>query len=173
MGSPGCQYGKIVTKRESEYKKSVLFVCAANQCRSPMAMILFKDLVGKSGEKLEAWRIESAGIWAVTGYPATNDASLVISEMGLDLIDHRSQPVTESLLDEFKLILCMENDQVKFLKRNFPAAKDKVFLLSEMADQDQDIWDPVGHSLNAYKDTANEILGFLKKGFSKIIRFSK
>lgn len=162
-----------MSKGKLELKKSVLFVCAANQCRSPMAMVLFKDMAAKEGEKLEDWRIESAGIWAVTGYTATNFANLVMSEMGLDLYDHRSQPVTESLLDEFNLILCMENDQVKFIKRNFPKAKDRIFLLSEMAEQDQDIWDPAGHSLAAYKNTANEILELLEKGFSKILQFSK
>ena len=93
--------------------------------------------------------------------------------MGLVLHDHRSQPVTESLLDEFNLILLMENDQVKFVKRNFPKAKDKIFLMSEMAEQDQDICDPAGHSLDAYKNTANEILGLLEKGFSKILQYSK
>jgi len=160
-----------VSRGKSELKKSVLFVCAANQCRSPMAMVLFKDMAAKRGEKLEDWRIESAGIYAITGYPATKDAIIAISEMGLDLLDHRSQPVTESLLDKFNLILCMENDQVNLVKRNFPNARDRIFLLSEMADQDQDILDPVGQSQNTYKDTANEILGYLKKGFSKILRY--
>jgi len=162
-----------VSTGKSELKKSVLFVCAANQCRSPMAMVLFKDMVAKKEEKLEDWRIESAGIWTVTGYSATDFANIVMTEIGLDLLDHRSQPVTESLLDKFNLILCMENDQVNFIKSNFPKAKDRIFLLSEMAEQDQDIWDPAGHSLVAYKDTASEILGLLEKGFSKILQFSK
>ena len=138
-----------------------------------MAMVLFKDMIAKSEEKLKDWRIESAGIWAVTGYPATKDAALVISGMGLDLLDHRSQPITESLLEKFNLILCMENDHVNFIKRSFPSSKDRVFLLSEMADQDQDILDPVGHPHNAYKDTANEIHEYLIKGFSKIIQLSQ
>jgi protein-tyrosine-phosphatase len=162
-----------VAAQKSERTKSVLFVCAANQCRSPMAMVLFKEMVAKKGENLDDWRIESAGIWAITGYSATKDAILAISEMGLDLLDHHSQPVTESLLNGFNLILCMENDQVRFIKSNFPTAKNRIFLLSEMADQEQDIWDPVGHSLNSYKDTANEIHEYLIKGFSKIIQLSK
>ncbi len=161
-----------MTKKNSEITKSVLFVCTANQCRSPMAMVMFKDMIAKSKEILKDWRIESAGIYASSGYPATKDAALVISEMGLDLLDHRSQPITESLLDGFNLILCMENEQANLIKRNFPTVKDRVFILSAMADQDQDILDPVGHPHNAYENTANEILEFLKKGFSKIIQLS-
>jgi protein-tyrosine-phosphatase len=162
-----------VTKQNFEKTKSVLFVCAANQCRSPMAMILFKDLIAKSEENLIDWQIESAGIWAANGYPATKDAAFVITSMGLDLLDHRSQLVTESLLNRFNLILCMENDQVNYINRIFPTARDKVFRLSEMADQKKDILDPVGHPQYAYKHTANEILEYLKNGFSKIIQLSK
>lgn len=173
MGSSGYQYGQIVGRKESENKKSVLFVCAANQCRSPMAMVMFKDIVARRNEKPEDWRIDSAGIWAVTGYSVTNFANRVMKDKGLDLIDHRSQSVTESLLGEFNLILCMENEQVNFIKRNFPDSNEKVFLLSEMAGQNLDIWDPAGHSLDAYKDTTNEILALLEKGFSKIFQLTE
>jgi protein-tyrosine phosphatase len=162
-----------VAKTKSVKKRSVLFVCAANQCRSPMAMVLFKNILDKRTEKREDWQVESAGIWAVSGYSATSNANLVMSEMGLDLNDHRSQPVTESLLGRFNLILCMENEHVNFIKRNFPDLKEKIFLLSEMAGQDSDIWDPAGFSLDAYKDTANEILELLKNGSSKIFQLSK
>jgi protein-tyrosine phosphatase len=96
-----------------------------------------------------------------------------MKDKGLDLIDHRSQSVTESLLGEFNLILCMENEQVNFIKRNFPDSNEKVFLLSEMAGQNLDIWDPAGHSLDAYKDTTNEILALLEKGFSKIFQLTE
>jgi protein-tyrosine-phosphatase len=67
----------------------------------------------------------------------------------------------------------MENEHVNFIKRNFPDSKEKIFLLSEMAGQDSDIWDPAGFSLDAYKDTANEILELLKKGSSKIFQLTK
>ena len=129
MDPPGSQHGQIVAKAVSKTSKSVLFVCYANQCRSPMAMILFKDLVARSEEKLVEWRIESAGTDALTGYPATKDAAFVISEMGLNLHDHRSQPITGSLLNGFNLILCMENDQIDTLKQSFPTAKKKSFSL--------------------------------------------
>ncbi len=158
---------------EKSINNSVLFICAANQCRSPMAMVLFKDFIAKIGENLESWRIESAGLWAVSGYPATKDAAHVISEMGLDLSNHQSQPITESLLKGFNLILCMEREQSSFIKRNFPTAMNKVFFLSEMADQDQDIIDPYGSAQNTYSSTANEILYFLQKGYLKILKLSK
>jgi hypothetical protein len=67
----------------------------------------------------------------------------------------------------------MEKEQVNFIKRNLPTGKDRIFLLSEMADQDQDILDPVGHPHNAYVDTANEILEYLINGYSKIFQLAQ
>ncbi|MGB9521787.1 MAG: low molecular weight phosphatase family protein, partial [Anaerolineales bacterium] len=45
---------------------SVLFVCTANQCRSPLAQGLFQ--LALNGQ-LSGWRIDSAGTWAVNGLP--------------------------------------------------------------------------------------------------------
>jgi protein-tyrosine-phosphatase len=173
LGSASCQYGQIVGKKARKDKRSVLFVCAANQCRSPMAMVMFTNIVSKKKTNLENWRIESAGIWAISGYSATDFAIQTVKDMGLELKDHTSQPVTESLLNGFKLVLCMENEQVAFLKRNFPDSKEKVYLLSEMAAQKKEIMDPAGYSLDSYKDTAKEMLLFLEKGFPQIFELSK
>jgi protein-tyrosine-phosphatase len=158
-----------VAKIKKEGKRSVLFVCAANQCRSPMAMVLFKDFVGRQKAHPENWLIESAGVWAINGYPATDSAIQAMNEIGLDLNAHHSQPVTESILDEFDLVLCMELEQADFLKRNFPFSNQKIFLLSEMAGNTQEIWDPVGLSMASYKKTAKEMLSIMEDGFSKIM----
>jgi protein-tyrosine-phosphatase len=145
--------------------QTVLFVCAANQCRSPMAMALFKDLVKNESEE---WQIASAGILARSNYPATDHAIQAMSKLGLSLDEHGSQPVTEALLDMYNLILCMENDQVSFIKQNFPNSKQKVFLLSEMVGNSIEIYDPVGLSLHMYSKTALEIRSILEDGLKKI-----
>nr|NIM45857.1 hypothetical protein [Nitrososphaeria archaeon] len=48
---------------------AVLFVCSANQCRSPIAEVLFREHLEQIGIGDE-WRVESAGIWAMDGAPA-------------------------------------------------------------------------------------------------------
>lgn len=130
-----------------------------------MAMALFRDLVKNESEE---WQIESAGVWGRKNYPATEYAIQTMKNLGLNLEDHLSQPVTEALLEKFNLILCMENDQVSFIKRNIPSAKLKVFLLSEMVDRSNEIWDPIGLSIGIYSDTAQEIYTILEKGLIKI-----
>jgi protein-tyrosine-phosphatase len=161
----------MIHKKSGE-KRSVLFVCTANQCRSPMAMVLFIDFLARQGEQEKDWRIESAGIWAGKGNPATDLAIKAMEINGLDLSNHHSQPVTELLLNEFNLTLCMENEHKSFLKQNYGFINNKIFLLSEMANEVKEIWDPVGTSLELYLNTINEMLNFLENGFPLIKELS-
>ena len=98
------------------YKYSVLFVCTANQCRSPMAEVLFKGFLEGSREIPDQWMVGSAGLYAYPNYPATPHAQSAMINCGLDLTDHQSQPVTEALLDKYNLILCMESNQKRTIK---------------------------------------------------------
>ena len=74
---------------------SVLFVCTANQCRSPMAEAWFNHLAVDSGIEVNA---TSAGILANTGIPATPDAVTILKEVGVSLDDFRSRELTLPLL---------------------------------------------------------------------------
>jgi protein-tyrosine-phosphatase len=137
-----------------------------------MAEVIFKQSLVDNGYDLDKWQIESAGCWAYDGLSATDTAVLAASEMGLDLTNHNSRGISESLLDRFNLILCMEFDHKRTLQRNFTEAKERIFLLSEMADEEKEIDDPVGLSLEAYLDTTDEIRGYLDTGMEKIFQLS-
>jgi len=163
---------KVIMGSNPDANHSVLFVCTANQCRSPMAEVIFKQSLVDNGYDLDKWQIESAGCWAYDGLSATDTAVLAASEMGLDLTNHNSRGISESLLDRFNLILCMEFDHKRTLQRNFTEAKERIFLLSEMADEEKEIDDPVGLSLEAYLDTTDEIRGYLDTGMEKIFQLS-
>jgi len=137
-----------------------------------MAMALFTDLVQQNHGQTSEWQIASAGCWAISGLPATRNAIETMRSRGLDLDDHRSQPVTESLLNQFELVLCMEIDHKATLRRNFPEHAYKVYLLSEMTDNKQEIDDPVGRSTQTYHSTAQEISRYLESGFQKICQLT-
>jgi len=144
---------------------SVLFVCTANQCRSPMAEGLLRLRVGLNNPE---WRIGSAGTWTSDGLPATNNAIEVLSELDYDLSDHRSRQVDQHILASYQLVLVMERNHKEALKVEFPKLAGRIFLLSEMIDKNYNIDDPIGGPLVEYQTTANEIEQILKQSFDRI-----
>jgi protein-tyrosine-phosphatase len=147
---------------------SVLFVCTANICRSPMAEALWRIRLGDAA----GWRVESAGTWAMDGQPAARYAQQVIQQRGSDLSQHRSRVVDKELLESFRLILVMEQGHKEALRFEFPAIASRVYLLSEMEDESQDIHDPVGGSMLDFEEAARELDCILEKGSEKIRRLA-
>jgi protein-tyrosine-phosphatase len=149
----------------------VLFVCTANVCRSPMASALYQKLVADVDESGE-WQIESAGTLAVPGIPAAVNARLAMKKLGLNIENHRSQPVSAQMLENFDLILTMEQGHKESLSIEFPQISGRTYLLSEMVGATYEIWDPVGGSLDDFTATANELFDILTRGFNNLKRLA-
>jgi protein-tyrosine-phosphatase len=149
-------------------KNSVLFVCTANQCRSPMAEAILKKYLYKMNPE-EQWTIESAGTWTQPGFPATPYGVKAMAEIGLDTSQHKSQAITSSLLERFLLILTMESGHKEAIQIEFPQCAGRVFMLSEMAGEKVPILDPIGGSYEEYVSTAKEIDSWIVKGIPGIL----
>ena len=152
---------------------STLFVCTANQCRSPMAEGLFKQYLKEEEIDPEQWRVSSAGCWAYPDLPATQFAVQTVKNMDCDLSFHTAQSVSDDLLKDYSLILCMESEHKKFIKRNFPESSNNVFLFSEMIGKEFEIDDPVGGQLEDYEKTAIILKKIMHSGFEKIRSLSR
>ena len=146
---------------------SILFVCSANQCRSPMAEVLFQQLLLEKGEA-DAWRVESAGVWAYEGAGATQNAQVVMAERGLDLASHCSQPTDPALLKQFDLIIVMEVEHKVVLQERNPALAERIQTLRELVGGEGDFSDPVGGSVEVYRQAAGEIFAILDQAFPAI-----
>jgi len=135
-----------------------------------MAEALLKHYVDVSANHAqgENWSIASAGCWAYPGMAATSRAVSAAENLGGDLIDHSAQSVNADLLNQFNLILCMEQGHIDFINRHFPEAANKVFLLTAMVNEDDDIDDPVGKSQSDYDQTASQILTIIRNGWERI-----
>lgn len=136
-----------------------------------MAEALFRQQLDQAGFG-EGWRVESAGVWANEGAPATTYSCQVLRERGLDLDNHRSQPVGAELLSEFDLILVMEDRHRAFIQANFPQAADRVYLLTAMVDQAHNIDDPVWGTEETYRSTVKELEDLLDRGFERILELA-
>lgn len=149
---------------------SVLFVCTANICRSPLAEALFRDMVS---DEPDEWKVESAGTWALAGEPAAQNSQHVLAERGLDASDHHARSVSLELLSSFDLILTMEKGQKEALQVEFPSISERVYTLSEMVGDDFDIYDPIGGPLVDFRATAEELESLLTGGYEKITQLAE
>jgi protein-tyrosine phosphatase len=147
----------------------VIFICTANVCRSPMAMGLLRQ---RTLPQQHEWIIESAGTWAEGGQPAALRTIQVLKKRGIELGNFKSRILTEEMLESFYLILTMERGHKEAIRVEFPELVNRVFLLSEMINQDFDIDDPVGKPFAAFDETAQEIDTILTRGLKKITELS-
>jgi protein-tyrosine-phosphatase len=151
--------------------KTILFVCTGNLCRSPMAMGFLRERLRRDGRQNDL-QVRSAGTWTMDGHPASDHALQVMAERGLDISDHRSHLLTERDVEEADLILAMTQGHREAIEAEFPQARRKSYLLSEVVGRSYDILDPYLAPLAAYRRTADELEALIEEGYEKIVELA-
>ena len=146
----------------------ILFVCTGNVYRSPLAAAFFARKL-KENKKRKSWVVGSAGTWTVSGRSVSQDVMLAAQKFELDLKDHTTYMLDAELVAAQNLILVMERGHKEALSVEFPAARNKIYLLSEAVDgQKYDIPDPLksGQAIDAL---AADISELMERGHLKIV----
>lgn len=142
-----------------EVRRSILFVCTGNTCRSPLAESLCRSklaaALGCPPEDLEAkgFLVASAGVMAYPGDPATPEAVLVAGEAGADLGGHRSRPLIPEMLERATDVFAMTEMHLMALLSVPRAVGPEPKLLCE----NEDLPDPIGGDLDEYRACARVI----------------
>ncbi len=142
---------------------STVVVCTGNSCRSPIAAGLLQKLC--TGMPV---LVGSAGIAAPVGAPATNLAVAVAKEMGVDISDHRARQLDQETIARSDLVLVMEPGHREWILNRLPEAEVKVRFLGGYPDRMIEIPDPIGRSIEFYRQTAVLIKAGVLKVFAEI-----
>ena len=151
---------------------SVLFVCKANQYRSPLAKAFFQREL-EQRNMLSGWIVESAGTWAQPGLQAALSAQKEATRLGISLEGHLTREVETEFIQRFDLVLAMEAGQVEAMEAEFPSMAGKIFLLAKVTNEfGYDIPDPALVQDN-WQMITTAIEEIIKQGFAKIVALAE
>lgn len=139
---------------------TIVTVCTANICRSPMAEALLKHALSAQPEPLRSWKIVSAGVAARPGDRVSDHSITALKKVGLDIKGHTSRPLTRQLLDEAVAILCMTESHRAMIQLTFDPPPRHIYLFREFMPRahDKEIGDPYGGPLSEYEACRDEMV---------------
>ena len=165
----------------------LLVICTGNAARSVMAGFMLEHLAERRGSDL---RVVTAGTHTVDGQPMsfrTRNALASIGELGgLALSGHRSRQMVDVDVEHSDLVVAMEADHVRYVRRNHPRASARTATLRRLTwdlppppptlaervagmglddlpvDGAEDVLDPAGGDEAAYVACASELWGLCR-----------
>lgn len=133
-----------------------------------MAAALLRARAERAGDVLH---VESAGTWGVDGAPASEMARAVMAERGISLDDHIARTVTREMLERADLVLAMTRNHRDALAAEFPLARPKLRLMSQVDGIEYDITDPYGKPRAAYELCAQDLEQLVERGYPQILQW--
>jgi protein-tyrosine phosphatase len=149
-------------------EQSILMVCRANVCRSPMAEALLRHKLKQAGlhGRVSA---ASAGIGAIGGQAMDPRARQVLQACNVVPGRHRSRPLKADDCQRHDLVLAMDREVLHMLEKQCPAPlQHKLQLVTHWSTtfEDQDVPDPYYGNLPGFE----RVLGMLDEALDGLLQ---
>jgi protein-tyrosine phosphatase len=134
--------------------RSILFVCTANICRSPMAEGVLRKMLADEGLGSK-FQIDSVGTHDYhVGEPPFSDAVASAKRRGYDITHLVSRRIRPDDFDHFDFILGMDKSNIASLRTISPTrCKQKIELLLDYGDEfhGKEVPDPYGGDIKHFE----------------------
>lgn len=128
---------------------SILIVCTANICRSPMAEYELRRMA-------PTLTVSSAGISALVDSPADKRATAVARKYGLDLEGHSARQVNDDVIFGHDLIVVMDEGHFQWMRSAYPEDRARIVKMMHWMGG-HDIPDPYRRSVLVYEAVFRKI----------------
>jgi len=125
-----------------------------------MAAGLLQHFLAGQGEPLKSLRVVSAGIAARYGDAISDYAAIAMKKVGIDLEYHASQPLTQRMLDDALIVLCMTESHRAMIQLQFDPVPEHLYLFRQFLPPpvDPEVDDPYGRPLSVYESCRDSLV---------------
>jgi protein-tyrosine phosphatase len=125
-----------------------------------MAAALLQHALAAQPEPLRSFQVISAGVAARGGDLVSENSVVALKKVGLDIAGHVSQPLTQEMLNDAAMILCMTESHRAMIRFQADPPPKNIFLFREFMPQrgDKEIGDPYGGPLRVYEAARDEMV---------------
>lgn len=151
---------------KEEIMIKVLFVCLGNICRSPMAQIVFENMIKEQGIE-NNFEVDSAG---TEGYNAMCNAGIhrgtkeVLKKNGVEFCEHYSRKIKKEDYTYYDYIVAMDSENISDMECILGCDRDnKIKRLLDYTNNPRNISDPwyTGNFDETYADVVEGCRAFL------------
>ncbi len=122
---------------------NILFVCYGNICRSPMAEMIFKDIIYKNNKRYKFSCVSRATSMEELGNDIYPQAKRKLVQEGITCEAHKATQIKREDYKLYDYIIVMEERNKRDVMHILgPDIENKVHLLLEFSDNCKDIIDP-------------------------------